>query len=100
MKTIEFEAIKNDFQRQYEAKIEGEILTAEFSEQERKIFLTKLTVPGTYKDSEVQDLFISKILDSFEDTRFKVMPTSPEIARFFRKNRLKYKDLLPAGITI
>jgi len=38
MKTIEFEVIKNDFQRQYEAKIEGEILTAEFSEQERKIF--------------------------------------------------------------
>jgi predicted GNAT family acetyltransferase len=100
MKTVEFEVIKNDFQRQYEAKIEGEILTAEFSEQERKIFLTKLTVPDAYKDSEVQNIFISKILDSFKDTRFKVMPTSPEIAKFFRKNRLKYKDLLPAGISI
>jgi hypothetical protein len=100
MKTIEFEVVKNDFQRQYEAKIEGEILTAEFSEQERKIFLTKLTVPEAYKDSEIQDLFISKILDSFKDTRFKVVPTSPEIAKFFRRNRLKYKDLLPAGISI
>ncbi|AFU70473.1 acetyltransferase, putative [Psychroflexus torquis ATCC 700755] len=100
MKTVEFEVIKNDFQRQYEAKIEGEILTAEFSEQERKIFLTKLTVPDAYKDSEIQNIFISKILDSFKDTRFKVMPTSPEIAKFFRKNRLKYKDLLPAGISI
>jgi hypothetical protein len=100
MKAVEFEVVKNDFQRQYEAKIEGEILTAEFSEQERKIFLTKLTVPEAYKDSEIQDLFISKILDSFKDTRFKVMPTSPEIAKFFRRNRLKYKDLLPAGISI
>ena len=100
MKAVEFEVVKNDFQRQYEAKIEGEILTAEFSGQERKIFLTKLTVPETYKDSEIQDLFISKILDSFKDTRFKVMPTSPEIAKFFRRNRLKYKDLLPAGISI
>lgn len=97
---IELEVIKNEFQRQYETKIDGELLAVEFSEHDRKIFLTKLTVPKRFKDSETQNIFISKILDSFEDTRFKVMPTSPEIAKFFRRNRLKYKDLLPAGISI
>jgi len=96
----EFEVIKNEFQRQYETRIDGELLAVEFSEHDRKIFLTKLTIPDHYLNSEIQDKFISKILDSFKDTRFKVMPTSPDIAKFFRKNRLKYKDLLPAGITI
>ncbi|MBZ9626758.1 N-acetyltransferase [Psychroflexus sp. CAK57W] len=95
-----FDVTKNEFQRQYETKIDGELLAVEFSEHDRKIFLTKLTVPEKFMDSEVQNQFISKILDSFKDTRFKVMPTSPEIAKFFRKNRLKYKDLLPAGISI
>ncbi|WP_019038636.1 GNAT family N-acetyltransferase [Psychroflexus tropicus] len=96
----DFEVIKNEFQRQYETRIDGELLTVEFSEHDRKIFLTKLTIPDHYLNSEIQDRFISKILDSFKDTRFKVMPTSPDITKFFRKNRLKYKDLLPAGITI
>jgi hypothetical protein len=96
----EFEVIKNEFQRQYETRIDGELLAVEFSEHDRKIFLTKLTMPEHYLNTEIQDEFISKILDSFKDTRFKVMPTSPEVAKFFRKNRLKYKDLLPAGITI
>lgn len=96
----EFEVTKNEFQRQYETKIDDELLAVEFSEHDRKIFLTKLTIPEQFKDSEIQNEFITKILDSFQDTRFKVMPTSPEIAKFFRKNRLKYKDLLPAGITI
>lgn len=96
----EFEVTKNEFQRQYETKINGDLLAVEFSEHDRKIFLTKLTVPEQFKDSEIQNEFISKILDSFKDTRFKVMPTCPEVARFFRKNRLKYKDLLPAGISI
>ncbi|MBZ9650569.1 GNAT family N-acetyltransferase [Psychroflexus montanilacus] len=96
----DFEVTKNEFQRQYETKIDGELLAVEFSEHDRKIFLTKLTMPEQYKDSEIQNQFISKILDSFEDTRFKVMPTCPEVAKFFRRNRLKYKDLLPAGISI
>ena len=96
----DFEVIKNEFQRQYETKINGELLAVEFSEHDRKIFLTKLTIPEQFIDSEIQNQFFSKILDSFIDTRIKVMPTSPEVAKFFRKNRLKYKDLLPAGITI
>ncbi|SDG87135.1 GNAT family protein [Psychroflexus sediminis] len=96
----DFEVTKNEFQRQYETKIGGELLAVEFSEHDRKVFLTKLTIPEKFIDSETQNQFISKILDSFKDTRFKVMPTSPEIAKFFRKNRIKYKDLLPAGISI
>ena len=100
MKAVEFEITKNDFLRQYETKIENELLTIEYSEQERKVFLTKLTIPDPLKDSEIQNQFIIKVLDSFKDSRIKVMPTSPEIAKFFRKNRLKYKDLLPAGISV
>ncbi|GAA0759132.1 GNAT family N-acetyltransferase [Psychroflexus lacisalsi] len=96
----DFEVTKNEFQRQYETKIDGELLAVEFSEHDRKIFLTKLTIPEQFIDSEIQNIFFSKILDSFIDTRIKVMPTSPEVAKFFRRNRLKYKDLLPAGITI
>jgi hypothetical protein len=96
----DFEVSKNEFQRQYETKIDGDLLAVEFSEHDRKIFLTKLTIPEQYKDTEIQNQFITKILDSFKDTRFKVMPTSPEVAKFFRRNRLKYKDLLPAGISI
>ena len=96
----DFEVTKNEFQRQYETKINDDLLAVEFSEHDRKVFLTKLTIPEKYLDSDVQNLFISKVLDSFVDTRFKVMPTSPEVAKFFRKNRLKYKGLLPAGITI
>lgn len=97
---IDFEVTKNEFQRQYEARIDGGLLTVEFSEHDRKIFLTKLTVPEQYLNSDIQNQFLAKILDSFIDTRIKVMPTSPEITKFFRRNRLKYKDLLPAGISI
>lgn len=100
MKALEFEVTKNDFQRQYEAKVEGELLTIEFSEQERNIFLTKLTIPDALKDSEIQNQFMTKVLDSFKGSKIKVMPTSPEVAKFFRKNRLKYKDLLPVGISV
>jgi predicted GNAT family acetyltransferase len=100
MKALELEVKKNDFQRQYEAKVDGELLTIEFSEQERKIFLTKLTIPDALKDSEIQNQFMTKVLDSFKDSKIKVMPTSPEVAKFFRKNRLKYKDLLPVGISV
>lgn len=97
---IDFEVTKNEFQRQYETRIDGELLAVEFSEHDRKIFLTKLTMPPQFVDSDVQNQFISKILDGFKDTRIKVMPTSPEIAKFFRRHKLKYKDLLPAGIAI
>lgn len=100
MKSIDFEINKNEFQRQFEAEIEGEKLIVEYAEQERKIFLTKLNLPEKFKDTEIQNEFLIKILDSFVDTRYKVMPTSPEIAKFFRRNRLKYKDLLPTGISI
>ena len=35
----------NAFLRQYELKVGGELATLEYSQQERKIFLTKLNIP-------------------------------------------------------
>lgn len=46
----DFEVTKNEFQRQYETKIDGELLAVEFSEHDRKIFLTKLTIPEQFID--------------------------------------------------
>ena len=37
--------IDNAFLRQYELKVGGEMATLEYSQQERKIFLTKLNIP-------------------------------------------------------
>ena len=40
------------------------------------------------------------VFDEVRDRGISVMPTSPEVVGFLRKNRRKYKDLLPVGINI
>ncbi len=40
-----------------------------------------------------------KVLDYVSEKNIKVVPTSPEIARFLRKNK-NYKKLLPVGIKL
>lgn len=94
-------AIKdNEFLRQYEGEIEGELVKIEYSRQERKIFLTKVVMSESLREKGFLDLFIAKVLDEIKESNVKVMPTSPTIAKFMRKNRSKYKDLLPVGINI
>ncbi len=44
--------------------------------------------------------FIKAVFDEVRDRGISVMPTSPEVVGFLRKNRRKYKDLLPVGINI
>lgn len=89
----------NDFLRQFEVMVDDTMARIEYAEQERKIFLTKLIVPENITSSEFKDAFIKLVLDHVADRNLKVVPTSPEIAGFLRKNK-RYKDLLPVGIKL
>lgn len=88
----------NEFLRQFETRINDELATIEYSQQERKIFLTKLSMPENTEDR--QEDFIKAVLAEIKERNTRVVPTSPEIAGFMRRNRRKYKDLLPVGINI
>jgi predicted GNAT family acetyltransferase len=90
----------NEFLRQFELQVEGELAKIEYASQDRKIFLTKLEMSETLKEKGYLEPFIEKVLDIIKEREIRVMPTSPSIARFMRKNRRKYKDMLPVGINI
>lgn len=90
----------NDFLRQFEVKIDDKLAKIEYALQERKIFLTKLVLPEGTTDPKFTDEFIRGVLSLIEDTNRRVVPTSPEIAKFLRKHKMIYKDLLPVGIRI
>ncbi|MDX1542920.1 MAG: N-acetyltransferase [Christiangramia sp.] len=88
----------NEFLRQFETRINDELATIEYSQQERKIFLTKLIMPENTEDR--QEDFIKAVLSEIKERNTRVVPTSPEIAGYMRRHRRKYKDLLPVGINI
>lgn len=89
----------NEFLRQFEVIVNGSMARIEYAEQERKIFLTKLIVPEDLNTTEFKDEFIKTVLDSVAEKNMRVVPTSPEIAGFLRKNK-RYKELLPVGIKL
>ena len=89
----------NEFLRQFEVVVNGSMARIEYAEQERKIFLTKLIVPEDLDSPEFKDNFIKTVLDSVAEKNLRVVPTSPEIAGFLRKNK-RYKELLPVGIKL
>lgn len=93
------ELIDNDFLRQFELKIDDHLAKIEYSLQERKIFLTKLIIPEAIFSEDFQNEFIVAVLKQIEERNLSVVPTSPEIARFIRKNR-QYKSMLPVGVRI
>lgn len=90
----------NEFLRQFELEIDGDLARIEYSNQERKIFLTRLEMSQDLKDKGYLEPFIEQVLEIIKDREIRVMPTSPVVAKFMRKNRRKYKDLLPVGINI
>ena len=53
----------NEFSRQYETTVDGHFLSVEYSEQERKLFLTKINVPEDFNDAEAVSDFLKEILD-------------------------------------
>ena len=99
MTNDDMEISNNEFLRQFETVINDELVTVEYSQQERKIFLTKLTMSDKLKEDYLET-FLTTLLSKIKEGPDRVVPTSPEIAKFMRKNRRKYKDLLPVGINI
>jgi len=91
--------IDNPFLRQYQVKVGSEMATIEYAQQERKIFLTKLNVPESLESNEFIEEFLKIVLEDISEKNISVVPTSPPIAKFIKRNRL-YKKMLPVGIRI
>ena len=93
-------AIKdNSFLRQFETRVDGLLAKIEYASQERKIFLTKLVIPEGITRDGFREEFIKAVLNHLQEQNLRVVPTSPQIAGFLRKNR-QYKEMLPVGIRI
>lgn len=93
------ELIDNTFLRQFELKVDDELAKIEYSLQERKIFLTKIEVPESVDNPEFIENFIKSVMDNIKERNISVVPTSPPIAKFMRRNR-RYKSMLPVGVRI
>ena len=91
--------IDNAFLRQYELKVGTELATLEYSQQERKIFLTKLNIPEVLMSEAFLENFLKIVLENIIEKDISVVPTSPPVAKFIRRNR-RYRKMLPVGIRI
>ena len=100
METTILEVKENEFLRQFEATFEDTLVTMEYSVHPRNIFLTKLVVDETLIEKGYDIIFMEAVFNHFKDNNLKVVPTAAKIVSFFRKNRKKYKELLPVGISI
>ena len=89
----------NEFLRQFELEIEDHMARIEYALQDRKIFLTKFVMPSDLEDQGFREIFIKAVFKIVEDRGIHLVPTSPEIAKFIRRNR-RYKSMLPVGIRI
>lgn len=100
--TINLEVTDNAFLRQYEGRKGDFIATVEYSQQERKIFLTKFIIPEELEeDTSFKNEFLRAIFTNIRDEKnIKMVPTHPKIAGFVRRNRNEFKDMLPVGISI
>lgn len=90
----------NEFLRQFELDMDGDLAKIEYAQQERKIFLTKLIMSDSLRDKGMVDPFLVAVFDVIADRNVRIVPSSPEIAKFMKKNKRKYRDLLPIGINI
>ena len=89
----------NTFSRHFETVKDGNLIVIEYSFQEKKIFLTKITKPDTFTDDAFIDEYIAAVLEIAIERKFKVVPILPRIAKFFKSNSI-YKELLPPGIRL
>jgi predicted GNAT family acetyltransferase len=94
------EITDNEFLRQFELEIGDNMARIEYALQDRKIFLTKYEMPDDLEEQGFRDIFIKAVFEEVKQRGISLVPTSPEIAGFMRKNRRKYKELLPVGISI
>lgn len=100
--TSTIEITDNAFLRQYECIKNGELAKIEYSQQERKIFLTKFIIPESLEDdADFKNDFLRAVFINIRDVKeIKVVPTHPKIAGFVRRNRNEFKEMLPVGISI
>ena len=94
------EITDNEFLRQFDLEIGDNMARIEYALQDRKIFLTKYEMPEDLENQGFRDIFIKAVFTEVKNRGISLVPTSPEIAGFMRKNRRMYKDLLPVGISI
>lgn len=94
------EITDNEFLRQFELEIGDNMARIEYALQDRKIFLTKYHMPNDLEEQGFRDIFIKAVFEEVKNRGISLVPTSPEVAGFMRKNRRIYKDLLPVGINI
>lgn len=92
--------IDNEFLRQFEAEKGKEKIILEYVRQERKIFLTKLKFNDELISDSELNIFLGAVFNKIREYRLRIVPTSPEVSKFFRKNKNTYKDLIPIGISI
>ncbi|MFT5251068.1 MAG: hypothetical protein ACI87N_000036 [Flavobacteriales bacterium] len=97
--SLTMEIKDNTFARQFETTLEDELISVEYSFQEKKIFLTKINTPESFSDETFIDHFLTEIMAIAEERKFKVVPILPRIVLFFKKNPV-YKELLPPGIRL
>ena len=91
----------NEFLRQFETNIDNELIKLEYSLQERKIFLSKLTIAEERRNYGTLEKFLTAIFDYILNKgRIRIVPTGKDVAKFFRANKSKYSDLLPIGMNI
>ena len=89
----------NTFARQFETIINEELISVEYSFQDKKIFLTKINTPENFVNDAFIDAFLKEIMEDAEERKLKVVPILPRIVVFFKKNPI-YKELLPPGIRL
>lgn len=90
----------NEFLRQFEALIDNELITIEYAEQERKLFLTKMVISDHLKADGYEERLVKSVLDMLKAQDIKVVPTCIEVKRFIRKNKFLYQSMLPVGIAL
>ena len=88
----------NTFLRQYELEVGEDLAKIEYALQDRKIFLTKLIIPSSINDSSLVETFIREVFEIIKEKNIRIMPTSPEIRKFIKKNKV-FTNLIPIVVS-
>ena len=91
---------QNEFLRQFESVIKDHPIAIEYSDNERNMFLSKVKFKVDIHDEETINLFIKAVLDELKEKEITIVPTSPYVKKFIKRNKLLYKKMLPIGMAI
>ena len=96
---LELDINDNNFLRQFEVSIDGKLAKVEYSLQERKIFLTKISIPEN-ADDNFKDKFLTEIFEIIKEKKLSVLGFANIIIQSFIKKNREYMELLPVGVRI